>query len=75
VITKEDLRRGHEVLGHVLTANTGMGRAVQRMHEYETEHGHLPADELRTLGGLLREIADELIEYADTLDRPVLDIP
>lgn len=71
VITSGDIRRGHKVLADLMTMNTGMGRAVQRMNDYEAEHGHLPPDQLRTLAGLLYEVAGELDEYADQLDAPV----
>lgn len=64
---KGDLRRGLEVLGHLMTVNTGLGHAIRRMHEYESAHGHLPPDTLRVLSGLLQEIVDELTEYADSL--------
>ncbi|WP_027945948.1 hypothetical protein [Amycolatopsis taiwanensis] len=70
--TAVDVQRGHEVLSHLATVNTGMGRAVQRMLAYEVEHGHLPADQLRTLGVLLYEVAAELHDYAEQLDRPVV---
>jgi len=73
VTTREDLRRGHEVLGHLLTANTGMGFAIERMQAHEAKHGHLPTDKLRELAGLLHEIADELAEVADLLARPVVE--
>lgn len=69
--TLDDIRRGREVLGHLMTVNTGMGRAIQRMNDHETLHGHLPVDELRTLAVLLHEVAVELHEHADRLDGSV----
>lgn len=73
--TGDDIRRGREVLGHLMTVNTGIGRMVQRMNDHEAAHGHLPVGELRTLAGLLTEIVVELVDYADRLDRPVIDPP
>lgn len=72
--TGEDTRRGHEVLGHLMTANTGMGHAIVRMQAHEAEHGHLPPDELRVLAGLLQDVAAELIALAAQLDQPVIDV-
>jgi hypothetical protein len=40
------------------------------MHDHEAEHGHLPAGQLRTLAGRLYEVAAEVHEYAEQLDRP-----
>lgn len=71
-ITGEAIRRGHQVLAHLMTVNTGMGHAVRRMNDFAIEHGHLPVDELRTLAELLDAVAGELREYADQLDRPVV---
>lgn len=70
MITTDDIRRGHEVLGHLMTVNVGMGRALLRMNDYEAVHGQLPVRELRQLAGLLAEIAVEIGDYADRLVQP-----
>jgi hypothetical protein len=63
------VRRGHQLLADLMTVNTGMGRAVRRWNDYESEHGHLPTGELRTLAGLLFDLATELDEHAGQFDR------
>jgi hypothetical protein len=73
--TSEDTRRWHELLAHLATVNQGMGRSVQRLLAHEAEHGHIPADELRELAVLLYEVATEVADYADTLDRTAADSP
>lgn len=70
----DDMRRGRTVLAHLMTVNTGMGRAVQHMHDYEAEHGHLPPDQLRTLAVRLHKVAAEPHEYAEQLDRPMIQV-
>ena len=73
-MSSHDIRRGHQVLAHLMKVNTGLGGAVRRMHDHEAEHGHLPADQLRTLAGLLYEVAVEVHEYAAHLDQPVIQV-
>ncbi|WAL64456.1 hypothetical protein ORV05_26290 [Amycolatopsis cynarae] len=68
-------REEFELLGHLATVNTGLGRAVQRILQHQQDHGQLPADELRELGSILAELGTRLTTAADRIDRPVSDTP
>jgi hypothetical protein len=63
------LSEEYRLLYMLSKVNKGMGGAAQRMLDYQAEHGHLPADELRTLGFLLTDLASELVTYAADVEK------
>jgi hypothetical protein len=68
MMTVADLREGYALLGVLRDANANMGGAVQKFLAYEQEHGHLPPDQLRTLGAILGDLGLALRNYADKID-------
>lgn len=67
------LIHGYQLLSHLMTVNTNLGRAVQRLMDHQDQAGALPTSDLREMAKLFHELADEMNVHADELDRPVID--